>query len=147
WRCEEREAAIRDLDALVTDLTLYRGQVLRAHERAGKWGSVSDRDFADYRSRTTGTGRGAAMGEVQLAEGLEQLPALAEAVEDGRLNLEHAKALTRLHRTASSEVKEALIDGGGLDQLLQQASRGQLTAPDLGKAATSWAAQVDAEAA
>ncbi|HLS62710.1 MAG TPA: hypothetical protein VK060_05000, partial [Ruania sp.] len=77
WPQAEREEAIGALDGLITELTLYRGQVLRCHEKAGAWGSVSDRDFADYRSRTTGTGRGVAMGEVALAEGLEQLPALA----------------------------------------------------------------------
>ena len=147
WPQAEREEVIGALDGLVTELTLYRGQVLRCHEKAGRWGTVSDRDFADYRSRTTGTGRGAAMGEVQLAEGLEQLPALAQAVEGGKLHLEHAKAMTRLHRSASPQVKKALTAEGGLDQLLRQAARDKLTAPELGKAAKAWAAQVDAEAA
>ena len=147
WPREVREQAIAGLDNLITELTLYRGQVLRCHEKAGRWGSVSDRDFADYRSRTTGAGRGAAMGEAQLAEGLEQLPALAEALEGGKLHLEHARTLTRLHRGASPEVKKALTEEGGLDRLLQQVTRDKLNAPELGKAAKAWAAKVDAEAA
>ena len=147
WPQAEREEAIGALDGLITELTLYRGQVLRCHEKAGAWGSVSDRDFADYRSRTTGTGRGVAMGEVALAEGLEQLPALAEAVEGGKLHLEHARALTRLHRDASPQVQQALTGGGGLEGLVAQAARDKLTAPQLGKAAKAWAAKIDAAAA
>src|SRR5690625_3932224 len=146
WPREEREAAIGELDCLVQELTLYRGEVLREHEKSGQWGSLSDRDFADYRARTTGTGRGAAIGERQLAQGLEELPALAEAVQEGKLNLEHAKTLTRLHEKGSPEVKDALT-GGGLDALVEEAAEGKLSAPELGRKARAWAALVDAEAA
>src|SRR5690625_2600940 len=146
WPREEREAAIGELDCLVQELTLYRGRVLREHERSGQWGSLGDRDFADYRARTTGTGRGTALGERQLAQGLEDLPALAEAVQDGKLNLEHAKTLTRLHEKGSTEVKDALT-GGALDALVQEATEKNLSAPELGKKARAWAAQVDAAAA
>src|SRR5690606_6945997 len=71
WAVEDRERVIAELDATIRELTVYRGQVLVAHKQDGRWGSVRDRDFVDYRSRTTGTGRGAAAGDLQLAEGLE----------------------------------------------------------------------------
>ena len=100
WSREVRDEVIAGLDTAIQELTVYRGQVLLAQRQDGHWGSVQDRDFADYRCRQTGTGRGAALGEVQLAEGLEQMPALAEAVDRGELNLEHAKTLARLRRTA-----------------------------------------------
>src|SRR5688572_2217059 len=60
WTLEDREKVIKDLDTAIQELTVYRGQVLVAHKQDGRWGSVRDRDFVDYRSRTTGTGRGAA---------------------------------------------------------------------------------------
>ncbi|HLV05246.1 MAG TPA: DUF222 domain-containing protein, partial [Actinomycetaceae bacterium] len=107
---------------------------------------MSDRDFADYRARMTGAGRGAALGEQRLAQGVEELPALAEAVQQGALCLEHATTVTRWHKTASREVRDAL-DGGGLEELVAKATGRGWSAPELGTAARAWAAQVDAEAA
>ncbi|TNC18095.1 DUF222 domain-containing protein [Georgenia sp. 311] len=146
WTGEEREAVVAELDAAIRDLTVYRGQVLLAHRQDGRWGTVTDRDFADYRSRSTGIGRGAAVGDLQLAEGLEAMPAVAGAVESGDLTLEHARTLTRLQRGASPAVRGALTEGG-LDGLLERAARERLSAPDLGRAAKAWAATVDAAAA
>ncbi|HLT84511.1 MAG TPA: DUF222 domain-containing protein [Phototrophicaceae bacterium] len=146
WPAEVRGKVIAGLDALIQELTVYRGHILLAHREDGHWGSVGDRDFADYRSRETGVGRGPAIGELQLAEGLEQMPAVAGAVDRGELNLEHAKTLTRLRRGASSEVQQAM-DAGALDQLVEHAAREKLTAPELGKQARAWAAKIDAEAA
>ncbi|MEE6297186.1 hypothetical protein, partial [Georgenia wangjunii] len=60
WARAEREEVIGSLDAVIRDVTVYRGQVLLAHKEDGAWGSSRDRDFTDWRSRTTGTGRGAA---------------------------------------------------------------------------------------
>ncbi|MBD8061407.1 hypothetical protein [Oceanitalea stevensii] len=101
WTGEEREAVVAELDAAIQELTVYRGQVLLAHRNDGRWGSVQDRDFADYRSRSTGIGRGAAVGDLRLAEGLEAMPAVAGAVERGEVTLEHARALTRLREKAA----------------------------------------------
>ncbi|WP_454084020.1 DUF222 domain-containing protein [Georgenia sp. Marseille-Q6866] len=146
WTGEEREAVVAELDAAIQELTVYRGQILLAHRNDGRWGSVQDRDFADYRSRSTGIGRGAALGDLRLAEGLEAMPAVAEAVERGEVTLEHARALTRLREKASPEVQDALA-GGGLDTLLERATRRGLTAPELGKEARAGAARVAAAAA
>ena len=146
WTREKREAVVAELDAAIQELTVYRGQVLLAHREDGRWGAVQDRDFADYRSRSTGIGRGAALGDLNLAEGLEAMPAVAEAVERGEVTLEHARALARLREKASPEVQGALADGG-LDTLLERATRRGLTAPELGKEARAWAATVDANAA
>src|SRR5690625_2763533 len=86
------------------------------------------------------------MGEVKLAEGLAELPALAEAVDNGDLGLDQARVLTRLQEHASDEVKQALAEGG-LDRLVTQAKRDGLTAPELGKAAKAWAAGINTAAA
>lgn len=144
WEMSERQALIAGLDELMKELTLYRGQLLVAHREDGRWGTAHDRDFADWRARETGAGRGAALGELELAEGLDAMPELADAVERGSLGIEHARTLTRLRSKASPEVREAL-DNGGLTELLD-AGEG-LTAPELGKRARTWAAEVDAAAA
>ncbi|MEE6288212.1 DUF222 domain-containing protein [Georgenia sp. MJ173] len=146
WPQQTRESAITDIDALLQELTLYRGRLLLAHQEDGRWGSARDRDFTDWRARETGSGRGAALADLQVAEGLRTMPPLADAVENGELNLEHAKTLTRLQRQASGEVQRALADGG-LAQLVDRAARDGLTAPELGKQARQWAAQIDATAA
>jgi len=144
WGHGEREGVITALDAVIKDVTLYRGTVLLAHRQDGRWGSARDRDYADWRARTTGAGRGAALGELQVAEGLQAMPEVATAVAAGDLTLEHAKALARLRAGASDEVKKALDAGMAADL----ATKGKdLTAPELAKTAKKAAATIDARAA
>ncbi|MEE6272859.1 DUF222 domain-containing protein, partial [Georgenia sp. MJ206] len=125
-------------------MTLYRGQVLLAHKEDGRWGTARDRDFTDWRSRTTGAGRGAAAGELGLAEGLDAMPGVAGAVQDGTITLEHAKTLTRLREHASPEVKDAL-EGDLGTELLDLAAT--VAAPELARTAKTRAAAIDAAAA
>nr|WP_226921331.1 HNH endonuclease signature motif containing protein [Georgenia subflava] len=146
WQHAEREAVIAVLDGLIQELTRYRGGVLLAHREDGRWGSARDRDFTDWRARTSGTGRGSAMGELMVAEGLEAMPEVAEAVDAGELTLEHAKALSRLRAGASAEVKEAL-ENGAAGELIERAKAKDLTAPELAKAAKQVAATIDTQAA
>ncbi|MCK6211171.1 HNH endonuclease [Georgenia sp. EYE_87] len=144
WGHAEREAAITALDAVIQDLTLYRGKVLLAHREDGRWGTARDRDYADWRARTTGAGRGAALGELQVAEGLQAMPEVEAGVAAGELTLEHAKALSRLRAGASEEVRAALDSGMAADL----AAKGkELSAPELAKAAQKAAATVDSRAA
>ncbi|MEE6274343.1 DUF222 domain-containing protein, partial [Georgenia sp. MJ206] len=144
WARTEREEVIGSLDAIVRDATVYRGQVLLAHKEDGAWGTARDRDFTDWRSRTTGTGRGAAAGELGLAEGLDAMPGVADAVQDGTITLEHARTLTRLREHASTEVKDALAGDLGTELLNLAAT---VPAPELAKTARTRAAAIDAAAA
>ncbi|GAA4285775.1 DUF222 domain-containing protein [Georgenia daeguensis] len=144
WPHADREIVITSLDRLIQDLTLYRGKVLLAHRDDGRWGTARDRDFQDWRSRTTGAGRGAAIGELQVAEGLEAMPEVDAAIAEGALTLEHAKTLARIRAGASEEVKEALANGMAAE-LVEKGKK--LTAPELAKAAKKVAATIDARAA
>ncbi|WP_448071575.1 hypothetical protein [Georgenia yuyongxinii] len=126
WGHAEREDVIAGLDGAIQALTLYRGQLLVAHKEDGRWGTALDRDFADWRGRASGTGRGPAVGELQVAEGLHAMPEVADAVAGGELTLEHARALTRLRATGSAEVKAAL-EGGAAADLVAKGKR--LSAP------------------
>jgi len=146
WQHTEREEVIGGLDALIRDLTVYRGRVLLAHKEDGRWGSARDRDFVDWRARTTGAGRGSATGEIAVAAGLDAMPDVARAVDNGALNIEHARALARVREGASDEVKQALDSGGAAD-LVEHAKSKNLSAPELAKEARRRAARIDAEAA
>lgn len=141
WEGRDRERAIAALDGLARQVNVVRGRLLLAHEEQGAWGGVSDRDFTDWRARTTGSGRGAARGELELARGLAQLPDVARAVEAGEVGMEHAKALARVWHHSSPAVKKALA-GGEMASLLEDAAR--LSAPQLAKKANRRAAAIDA---
>ncbi|WP_185972397.1 HNH endonuclease [Georgenia yuyongxinii] len=144
WQHAERESVIAGLDAVVQSLTVYRGRLLVAHKEDGRWGTALDRDFADWRGRASGTGRGPAVGELQVAEGLQAMPEVADAVAGGELTLEHARALTRLRATGSAEVKAALEAGAAADLVARGKS---LSAPELAREAKKVAAAIDAQAA
>ncbi|PFG38003.1 uncharacterized protein DUF222 [Georgenia soli] len=146
WRHTEREDVIGTLDAVIRDLTVYRGRVLLAHKEDGRWGSARDRDFVDWRARTTGAGRGSASGEITVAAGLDAMPEVARAVDAGALDIEHARALARLREGASDEVKKALDSGVAAD-LVEHAKSKKLSAPELAKEARRRAATIDAQAA
>ncbi|MFD1504574.1 DUF222 domain-containing protein [Georgenia yuyongxinii] len=118
--------------------------MLVAHKEDGRWGTALDRDFADWRGRASGTGRGPAVGELQVAEGLAAMPEVADAVAGGELTLEHARALTRLRATGSAEVKAALEGGAAADLVAKGKS---LSAPELAREAKKVAAAIDAQAA
>jgi hypothetical protein len=146
WEVAERESAIAALDAVIQELTVYRGRVLVAHKEDGRWGSSRDRDYVDWRARMTGSGRGTAAGELAVAEGLDAMPEVARAVDTGALSIEHARALARLRADASEEVRQAL-DDGVTAELVERAKRKKLTAPELAKEARRHAARIDAQAA
>lgn len=146
WQHTEREGVISGLDAVIRDLTVYRGRVLLAHKEDGRWGSARDRDFVDWRARTTGAGRGSASGEIAVAAGLDAMPDVARAVDTGALDIEHARAMARVRDGASEEVKKALDSGVAAD-LVEHAKSKNLSAPELAKEARRRAAQIDAEAA
>jgi hypothetical protein len=144
WDHTEREQVIAALDAVVKDLTVYSGKVLLAHRQDGRWANGQDRDFTDWRARTSGAGRGRARGELEVAEVLEEIPELAEAVSDGSAGLEHARALGRLRAGASPAVKDALVNGAAGELLAR--TKG-LSAPELAREAKKVAAEIDARAA
>lgn len=144
WSDGERVAVIEGLDAALRELTVYRGEVLLAHRQGGSWSSGRDRDFPDWRARVTGAGRGAALGELQVAEGLDQMPEVAAAVAGGELTLEHAKVLARVRAGGSREVKESLT-GAVVADLVERGK--SLSAPELGREARKVAARIDAQAA
>jgi hypothetical protein len=134
---------IAELDRLGALATVYRGQLLTAHKADGRWAKSGDRSFEAYRARTTGTGRGAAHAEMELAQGLDAVPAAARAVSDGELSLDHARQLARVHARSGEDVRHALREQS--DDLLDLARR--TDAPTFAKRIAAWAAGIDAQTA
>lgn len=144
WSPREREDVITALDEITRRTAVYRGAVLVAHRRDGAWSASGDRDFHDWRGRTTQAGRGPARAELVAAEAMHEAPELARAVESGQATTEHAKTLGDVARDASDAVRRALADGGR-DRLVEMA--GNTSAPRFRTEVRRWAASVDATAA
>jgi hypothetical protein len=143
WEWHERSHVIKTLDRVSDLVGVYRSRLLAAHKADGRWASRGDRSFEGYRGRTAGTGFGPARREMELAEGLSDLPQAARAVEVGDVGLAHVGVLTRLHARASEQVKEAMVNGG-VDELLAVAPT--MDAAAFAKRADLWAAERDTEA-
>ena len=143
WPWEERAEAIAVLDRVSELIGVYRSALLSAHKEDGRWARRGDRSFEGYRGRTAHTGWGEARREMEVADGLRELPQAARAVEQGDVGLAHAGVLGRLHARASEPVRKALTEGGA-DELLEQA-RG-MDAGTFAKRAQAWAAARDAAA-
>ncbi|ACQ80583.1 HNH endonuclease [Beutenbergia cavernae DSM 12333] len=142
------EAALREavavLDRAEALIRVNRGHVLGVIREEGRWAVDGDRDFAGWRARTSGQGRGAARREATLADGLDALPGTAEAVATGEVSLGHADVLTSLLAEASPAVKERLASGGE-SELLPTAV--QTDVPTFRKKAQAWAGRIDADQA
>lgn len=102
WTGPERIAAIRDLDRAAALVTALRGRLLLAEKRAETSVRPGDRDFEAARARLTRTGLGEARREVRQAEAMAAMPAVAQAVRDGRMPLAHLDALARATSGASA---------------------------------------------
>lgn len=141
WPDAERRRVITSLDALGQKVAVYRGRVLLAHQRDGAWQSRGDRDFADWRGRSSGAGRGAARRELATAEVMSDHPELAGEVAAGTVSLEHARVLGDLAEKASPAIGRALSQGG-MDQLRRLAPT--MSAERFRGRVRRWAAGIDA---
>ena len=117
WTAPERTAAIRDLDRAAALVTAVRGRLLLAEKRAETSVRPGDRDFEAARARLTRTGLGEARREVRQAEAMDAMPAVAEAVRDGRMPLAHLDALARA-ASGASEAAAARLDSAEVQREL-----------------------------
>lgn len=108
WSGRDRGRALRALDRLTGTLATVRAELLVAERAARTSVRPGDRDFESARARTTRTGLGEARREVQQADALVALPAVARAVRDGEVPLPHVDALARASAHAGEEARAAL---------------------------------------
>lgn len=123
WDAITRAKALRELEAAAGALAVGRSRILAAEEAAATSLRPGDRDFVAARARLTRTGLGEARREVRLAQTLDALGAVAEAVEAGRVPVPHAEALARAAAAAGGEGRLRLAEASVQAELVALAAR------------------------
>lgn len=138
---DERTRLVARIDAAVARLTTARAAVLVAQRDSGAWRANGDPTFEAWRARTSRTGIRAAAAEVRRGDALAAMPAVRDAVDEGRVTVEHVDVVARTAAVASAPVREALASTTGQSELLAMATR--VDAGRFAKAAALWAAALD----
>ena len=141
---DERTRLVAGIDTAVARLTAARAAVLVAQRDSGAWRAHGDPTFEAWRARTSRTGVRAAAAEVRRGDALAAMPAVRDAVDEGRVTVEHVDVVARTAAGASPPVREALASTQGQSQLLAMAAR--VDAGRFAKAAALWAAALDRSA-
>lgn len=141
---DERTLLVAGIDAAVARLTTARAAVLVAQRDSGAWRASGDPTFEAWRARTSRTGVRAAATEVRRGDALAAMPAVRDAVDEGRVTVEHVDVVVRTAADASAPVREALASAEGQAELLAMAAR--VDAGRFAKAAALWAAALDRSA-
>lgn len=141
---DERTALLAGIDSAVARLTTARTFVLLAQRESGAWRRHGDPTFEAWRARTSRAGMRAAATEVRRGEVLTSMPSVREAVESGRVTVEHVDVVARTAATASEPVRRALASPEGQAELLQVATR--VDAGRFARAVARWAAALDRSA-
>lgn len=141
---DERTRLVAGIDAAVARLTTARATVLVAQRDSGAWRASGDPTFEAWRARTSRTGARAAVTEVRRGDALATMPAVRDAVDEGRVTVEHVDVVARTAAGASAPVQEALASPEGQAELLAMAAR--VDAGRFAKAAALWAAALDRSA-
>jgi hypothetical protein len=123
WSGRDRSRALRALDRLSGALATVRAGLLMAERTAQTSVRPGDRDFESARARATRTGLGEARREVQQAQALVALPAVARAVRDGEVPLPHVDALARASAHAGDRARAALASPEVQEHLVGLARR------------------------
>ncbi len=141
---DERTRLVAGIDAAVARLTTARAVVLVAQRDSGAWRANGDPSFEAWRARTSRTGLRAAAVEARRGDALAAMPAVRDAVDEGRVTVEHVDVVARTAAGASAPVREALASTEGQSELLAMAAR--VDAGRFAKAAALWAAALDRSA-
>jgi hypothetical protein len=141
WTGPQRARALQRLDRLAGALAAARSGLLVAERRAQTSIAPGDRDFVAARARATRAGLGEARREVRQAQTLEAMPAVADAVREGRVPLPHVDALARVTSDAGERASSALARPEVQERLVVMAQRQSVT--EFGAAAARLMASFD----
>ncbi|MCV2396487.1 HNH endonuclease [Actinotalea sp. M2MS4P-6] len=123
WTAADRAAALRELERASGALAMARSRLLVAERDEGTAIRPGDRDLVAARARQARTGLGEARREIRLADALEAMPAVEQAVGDGRLPLAHADALARANARAGENAQRRLAEPETQAELVRMAER------------------------
>ncbi len=141
WSGPERSTALISLDLVLASLARARAHLLVAERDAGTSQRPGDRSFEAARARLSRSSSREATRQVQQADALVSMPAVADAVADGRMPLGHLDTLARVAATASPQVASVLRSADVQATVVRMAA-GQ-SEPDFGKTLARFVAAKD----
>jgi hypothetical protein len=110
-----------DASLALRELTLMRNMISTMEARAsarvtecGTWKAAGSRSPADYIAQQTGTSVAAAVDALRVADQLDELPAVDEAVRRGALSLQQAAAVASAASAAPADQARLVADAGRL---------------------------------
>lgn len=144
WSGAERQGVLAALEQLDGVLTGARSRWLLAEQAAGTSVRPGDQSFVTGLARRTRSGHGTAARDVRTAEALAVMPAVADAVESGRVPVAHLDALGRAVAGASEEAARVLSSERGQEIVVAMAARSD--APTFGRELAAFVAAHDPDA-
>jgi hypothetical protein len=141
WPARDRHAMLTRLDRAVDGLSAVRAAVLVAERDAGTWQGAGDRSLEAWLGRTSRAGHRAAAARVRQAEHLAAVPAVVEAVADGRIGLGHAVAIGQVAASGTPAQQAAVTSPEAQAELVELAQA--LDATTFATSLTRYAATVD----
>ena len=141
WSTQVRRDVLAQLERSIDGLVAARAAVLVAEKESGAWQGAGDRSFEAWWGRTSRGGQRSASTQVRAAEQLDAVPAVVEAVTQGRIGLDHAVIIARVAAAGTSAQRDAAQSPQGQQELVGLAER--LDAGTFATTAARWAASVD----
>ena len=140
WDAGARVAVLAELGRVEALAARMRAVVVTAEQRAGTWSLGGDRDLAGFVGRISHEGRGAGFAQVQQAETLSAMPAVADALVDGPVTAAHVAQIAKA-AAASAVLAVELATPEGQGRVVALA--GRLDGSEFGKALRQMSASLD----
>jgi hypothetical protein len=119
WSGADRHRILTELEHAVDALVTVRAAVLVAERDAGTWQGSGDRSPEAWWARTSGVGQRAAAAQLRQAGHLDAAPpAVAAAVAEGKVTVEHAAAVGAVVAAGTPAQREAMLSAQGQEELL-----------------------------
>lgn len=141
--CDERRRMLSAVNTITSRAKLLTARLVAAEAEAGDWAAEGDRTLEAWLGRHTGSGYGPAKSDVDMAQTLEDLPALGQALESGKVTVEHVRAASAQYTHGSDAQRESLSSPAGQTELVDKAGRED--AGQFGKHLKQHLARIDAE--
>jgi hypothetical protein len=119
WSGADRHRVLAELEHAVDALVTVRAAVLVAERDAGTWQGSGVRSAEAWWARTSGVGQRAAAAQLRQAGHLDAAPpAIAAAVAEGKVTVEHAAAIGAVVASGTPAQREAMLSAQHQEELL-----------------------------
>lgn len=118
---DQRRRALTAVNTMAGQAKLLTTRLVGAEAESGDWAAEGDKTLESWLGRHTGAGYGPAKSDVEMAQTLEDLPALGEALENGEVTAEHVKTASQQYSRGSDAQREQMASTGGQADLVKKA--------------------------